>query len=96
MGETETRMPNAVVCDFNALAQAMRDELTDQIRFVVSLDPKAPSIAFTLPDCGSEEMGYKVTHVGKVVSEVVDQIFKWTTTDNYDVEAGEDHDPSIA
>ena len=93
---TETRMPNAVVCDFNALTQSMRDELTDQVRFVVSLDPKAPTIAFTLPDCGSEELGHKVKHIGSVASLMIDQVFKWTTSDNYDVDAGEDHDPSIA
>ena len=93
---TETRKPNAVVCDFGALTQAMRDELVDQIRFAVTLDPKGPVVAFTLPDCGSEELGYKMRHIGAVASVVIDQVFKWTTSDNYDVDAGEDHDPSIA
>lgn len=85
-----------LVCDLGALTQAMRDELGDQVRFVLSLDPKSPSIAFTVPDCGSEELGYKTRHLGAIVLSLTELVFKWTTSDNYDVEEGEDHDPSIA
>ncbi len=99
MGEAEATEPKqtaAVVCDFNTLAQTIRDEMGDQVRFVLTLDPKGPSIAFTIPDCGSEELGYKVRHVGAIVCTLTDQVFKWTATDNYDVDEGEEHDPSIA
>jgi hypothetical protein len=98
MGEesTEQKQTAAVVCDVHALAQTIQDGLCDQVRFVLTLDPKAPSIAFTMPDCGSEELGYKLRHMQAGVLAMTDLIFKWTTSDNYDVEEGEDHDPSIA
>lgn len=97
MGEETTEKTHAaVVCDFNTLAQTIRDELGDQVRFVLTLDPESPTIAFTMPDCGSEELGYKLRHMGSTVLALTELIFKWTASDNYDVDEGEDHDPSVA
>ncbi len=96
MGEEPTGGKTAVIMDINGLIQAVRDEVTDQVRFVVSLNPTEPSVAFTIPDCGSEEMGYKLRAAGTVLMGVVDQVFRWTTEGNYEHEDGEDHDPSIA
>lgn len=95
MGEDNT--PKAtVITDFNGLVQAIAEQASDQVKFVVSLNPNEPSIAFTIPDCGSEEMGYKLRAAGSVLMGVVDQVFRWTTDGNYESEDGEDHDPSIA
>jgi hypothetical protein len=96
MGDEATEARTLLLADPGALVQSLREEMSDQVRFVVTLDPKGPVVAFTLPDCGSEELGCKVKHIGAVASVVIDQVFKWTTSDNYDVDAGEDHDPSIA
>lgn len=95
MGDDATPK-TAVVMDINGLIGAVRDEVSDQVRFVVTLDPHAPTIGFTIPDCGSEEMAYKVKALMTGASLMVDQVFRWTVDDNYEGGDEDEHDPSIA
>ena len=85
-----------VTMDPDALIRALRDEATDQVRCVIALDPNAPTIAFTFPDCGSDEFGSKSRALGAIVGATVDQVFRWTIKGNYQGDDDDDYDPSIA
>ena len=97
INDTPTIQSPAVVMDLDKLIQVLRDEATDQIRCVVSLDPKAPTIAFTVPDCGSEELKVKVRSLGAVMGQTIDQVFRWTIKAHYEgVDDDDAYDPSVA
>ncbi len=86
----------AVVVDVESLIRTLREEATDQVRCVVSLDPKAPTIAFVIPDCGSEELKEKAKPLASLTSMFVDQVFRWTIKGNYEGDEDDDYDPSVA
>jgi len=81
--------------DMGKLSEALEERLGDQVKCVVQLNPDAPMIAFSFPDCGSEEMAYKARTMGAIMSQAIDQIFRWNA-DGYEGGDDDEHDPSIA
>ena len=76
MNESSDNKSSMFVVDVPAIMEKAGELVVGEAKFTFTTDGKSITFAASIPDCTSEEMGYKIRHMGALADVLVEHAYR--------------------